>query len=203
MSLALNPPLCTLTCTPRIALPLPDGNTPTHTLAIPAEIHTTHADLVAAIITKSDLILSFLTATLHWRAHALLARAIAFHAPTLRTCGPQALGAAARFLEGGEDNGAAAVVVEVPPPGLIALKTAVRALGAARVVGTMAWIEDQEIAGRALKLAVGVLGARQRWCAGCVRVFYVVVSISCFFSRVWAALMAWCRAGSRARCWRP
>lgn len=64
---------------------------------------------------------------------------------------------------------------------MIALKTAVRALGAARVVGTMAWIEDQEIAGRALKLAVGVLGARQRWCAGCVRVFYVVVSISCFF----------------------
>lgn len=202
MSLALNPPLCTLSRTPRIALPLPDGNTPTHTLAIPAETHTTHADLVAAIATKSDLILSFLTATLHWRAHALLARAIAFHAPTLRTCGPQALGAVARFLEGG---GAAAAVVEVPPPGLIALKMAINALSAARVVGTMAWIEDQEIAGRALKLEVGVLGTRQRWCAGCVRVFYVVVSILSSSSpfRVWAVLMAWCRAGSRARCWRP
>lgn len=64
----------------------------------------------------------------------------------------------------------------IPPHQLLRLRSVLLELGVERVVGTLAWIEDHELAVLAVRLDQEGLVAGERWCAGCARVFEGAVS---------------------------
>ncbi|GME33436.1 hypothetical protein GTA08_BOTSDO08489 [Neofusicoccum parvum] len=153
-------PLCVLIHTPSIN-PNPAGLAP----ALHEPTHHTTA-YIADIAGRTPIALSTRTAHLHWRALNHLRRAIVFHWTKL---GHSCRAGARAFVE--ETSAPHGHVAAVLPHQLLRLRSVLLELGVERVVGTLAWIEDHELAVLAVRLDREGLVAGERWCAGCARVF--------------------------------
>ena len=72
----------------------------------------------------------------------------------------------------------------VPPAQLLRLKALIVELTPDRVLGTIQWIEDHDVANVSIQLRPACLGANQQYCSNCTRLFYEVVS-SFFLVVLW------------------
>lgn len=71
----------------------------------------------------------------------------------------------------------------VPPAQLLRLKALIVELTPDRILGTIQWIEDHEVAKVSIELRPACLGANQQYCSNCTRLFYEVVSSFLLFCR--------------------
>ncbi|KAF9641187.1 hypothetical protein BFW01_g546 [Lasiodiplodia theobromae] len=213
-------PIATVAATTAPAQQLNNPSTPTHhglpantnptnnndnhdssPLSIPVReaSHVYHESYMHDIASRSDLELSALTGTFHWRGLDLLRRSIAFHTGLLNANDGAAAAvgdeAAERkkkrkmkhalesskekailFVGGegdlvGDRHGAS---VTVPPAQLLRLKALIVELTPDRVLGTIQWIEDHDVANVSIQLRPACLGANQQYCSNCTRLFYEV-----------------------------
>ncbi|KAL1640972.1 hypothetical protein SLS58_006412 [Diplodia intermedia] len=175
--------------------------TPSTNMSIPIrEIsHTTHPAYILDIARRPALELSALRGTFHWRALALVRRAVVFHTALLKLgdaenarkgaaaggrkrkrnsdgAGVSLLEQARAFADPAGDvaGDLRGVGVTIAPSQLLRLKTVVGFLTPDRVLGTMKWIEDHEMTKVAINLEMGNLLSSQSWCASCHRTFCVV-----------------------------
>ncbi|OJD30222.1 uncharacterized protein BKCO1_6400037 [Diplodia corticola] len=164
-------------------------NLPTHGRASPLAItihetkYTTHTGYIVDIAARPALELSAMKGTFHWRALALVRRAIEFHMGLLRGDDDndedgidRGMKEKARtFVDGVGDIvvGRLGGEILIAPAQLLRLKAVINYLTPDNLLATMAWIESHEMARVAVGLETGNLGMNQQWCGNCARLFYI------------------------------